>query len=241
MSKKILLVTDSYLPTISGVTTVVSNYAMELKKQGCKVKILAPYHRDTPSSRELISIKGVTNPFRLDTVIPLSIFTIQSQVEDFAPDVVHIHSPSILGLWARNWAQQTNTRLVITVHGIPSFLAKYLPFSRYYSSALTTLGWKYWKWFLNPSDVVLAPSQFIVRELKKLKLASKIIKVPFWIEKYQLLPRISSHEKNVQFLYFGRLDQDKNLRLLIKAWSMVPQTNKFLTIAGRSLKIKKML
>ncbi len=233
---KILLVTDSYLPTISGVTTVVSEYAFELKNLDHSVKILAPFHKSVPHTKDTIPVKGIKNPFRLDTVIPLQFYAIRKQIEQFNPDVVHIHSPSFLGFWARAWAMHSNTKLVITVHGIPNFLAKYLPFSRYYTKLLTKLGWMYWKWFLQPSDVIIAPSHFIIQELKKLRLKPAIIRVPFWIEKYQKPRHVTSESKTVHFLFFGRLDPDKNLKLLIKGWSLVQQKNKHLTIAGRNLK-----
>ena len=159
----------------------------------------------------------------------------ENKIDAFNPDVIHIHSPGPLGLWARKWAKKNNVRVVTTVHATPTFSASYLPFSFLYEDFIKESGWKFWEWFLETSDVVIAPSYFIVEKLKKIGIKNTIFRAPFWIEPYQLTKK-TQKKKTTDFLFFGRLDPDKNLPFLLESWSKVSVPNAHLTIAGRDLK-----
>jgi len=234
MTKRILLVTDSYLPTISGVTTVVSEYKKELEKLGHTVKVLAPEGEDKKNDKNIITVSGIQNIFRSDTIVPLFFIGVKKRITTFKPDVIHIHSPGPLGLWARKWGKEKKIKTVTTIHGTPDFSASYLPLSFLYDDFVKKSGWKFWEWFLETSDVVIAPSHFIVEKLTKLNLKAKIFRAPLWIEPYTLEKK-KKNNQTTHFLFFGRLDPDKNLPFLIESWASVKNKNKHLTIAGRDL------
>ncbi|NCS97513.1 MAG: glycosyltransferase family 4 protein [Candidatus Pacebacteria bacterium] len=235
MSKRILLVTDTYLPTISGVTTVVSEYKKELELLGHSVAVAVPETEETTKMENVLTVPGLPSILRSDTVLPLYFVGLENKIDAFNPDVIHIHSPGPLGLWARKWAKKNNVRVVTTVHATPTFSASYLPFSFLYEDFIKESGWKFWEWFLETSDVVIAPSYFIVEKLKKIGIKNTIFRAPFWIEPYQLTKK-TQKKKTTDFLFFGRLDPDKNLPFLLESWSKVSVPNAHLTIAGRDLK-----
>ena len=239
MAKRILLVSDSYLPTVSGVTTVVHEYVHSLTKAGYTVTVLAP-QIGTVSNETCIGVPGPRNPFRTDTIVPIPFFGISHKVAAFSPEVIHIHSPGPLGIWARWWAQKNNVPVVTTVHGTPDFSASYLPFPYLTKKIARTIGWAFWKWFLRSSQNIVAPSYFIVEALKKIGYSKNVVRIPFWIRSYNRKRTTSKkNTQKVQFLFFGRLDPDKNLPFLIESWAQTTTSEKQLTIAGRSLEGQK--
>lgn len=212
---------------------MVSEYAKELRKKGHTVGLLVPDAPDLPVEENVIAVKSLPGFFRSDTWFTYGFWGLSKRVESFNPDVIHIHSPGNLGIWARFWAQKKNIKTVTTVHGTPAFSASYLPFSFLFSPIIRFLGWKFWKWFLQSSSTVLAPSFYVISALEKIGITDHVIRVPFWIG--PLTTSKTKKSKEVTFLFFGRLDPDKNLPFLLEGWSHVPFQHKKLVIAGRDL------
>lgn len=234
MGKRILLVSDTYLPVISGVTTVVSQLAKTLRERGHIVKVLVLDDPKLPNDPNILAVPSFPGFFRSDVRFAYGFRGLSKKIKEFAPDVIHVHSPGNLGIWTRYWAQIHKVKLVTTVHGIPAFSASYIPFGLFLKPVIRYVGWKFWRWFLATSEVVLAPSHYIIEELQNIGMASKAIRAPFWIEPFsRKLPKKKS--KTTTFLFFGRLDPDKNLPFLLESWSRVTSKDARLIIAGRVL------
>lgn len=230
---KIILVTDTFTPVISGVVTVVKEYARALSsKHG--IIVLAPNQskrsqRFKDNNIDYILAPSIKNPVRKDHRIPLSSYSfIAKALKHTKPDIVHIHIPGILGLLALLAARFQNVPVVATAHGVPEFVTSYSKIPMV-SLALYKLLWSYYNWFYNKTNAVIAPSGYIKEQLKNHGVSTQIKIVPMWIEplpasqmsQRQIRSKLNISNDASVFLYFGRVDPDKNLELLVDAFASI--------------------
>lgn len=92
---RIAIVTESFLPSLNGVTNSVLRVVDTLKEAGHEVIIIAP---TAPQKRHLgfKVIRTLAVPF-MQFQIGLPPIALQATLEDFQPDVVHVASPFFLG------------------------------------------------------------------------------------------------------------------------------------------------
>ena len=92
---RVALVTESFLPSLNGVTNSVLRVVETLKAQGHKVLIVAP----TSESPEHEGFPVVTSPFVPLGGFPVAIPTpaITQTLDRFAPDLIHAAAPFWLG------------------------------------------------------------------------------------------------------------------------------------------------
>lgn len=91
---RILMITESFLPQVNGVTNSVRWAASFLSAHGHTVRIVAPTRPEGYIDAEVTTVAGLDFPtyrqFRLGVPAPRSLKRI---AEEFAPDVVHVASP----------------------------------------------------------------------------------------------------------------------------------------------------
>lgn len=92
---RVAIVTESFLPSLNGVTNSVLRVVDSLKEAGHEVIIIAP---TAPQKRHLgyKVIRTLAVPF-LQFHIGLPPLALQATLEDFKPDVIHVASPFFLG------------------------------------------------------------------------------------------------------------------------------------------------
>ena len=92
---KVALVTESFLPSLNGVTNSVLRVVETLKEQGHEVLIVAP----TSNSSQHEGFPVVTSPFVPLGGFPVAIPTpaITQTLDRFAPDLIHAAAPFWLG------------------------------------------------------------------------------------------------------------------------------------------------
>lgn len=98
---RILLVTESFLPQINGVTNSVCRVVEQLCKQGHSVDVIAPTGPDHYAGATVHRVNGLDLPgysgFTLGVATRRRIRNIMAKL---APDVVHVASPFVLGYTA---------------------------------------------------------------------------------------------------------------------------------------------
>ncbi|MFI6574992.1 glycosyltransferase family 4 protein [Nocardiopsis sp. NPDC050513] len=110
---RVAIVTESFLPQVNGVTNSVCRVADLLAAEGHQAVVLAPGHG--PSSYAgfpVVRLPSLPLPFYRDFAVGLPARrTMTAAIRAFAPDVVHLASPALLGLAAveaaRRWALPT--------------------------------------------------------------------------------------------------------------------------------------
>ncbi len=254
---RILLTTDSYLPVVSGVTTVVHSLGQELEKQGHTVAVMAPIKSLSGSTEsftppKILGIVSLRNPVRRDHYLPIPLYRdLKQKIDAFVPDVIHIHSAGPIGIFATRIAHTKHIPVIASCHGVPGFITSYFPrIPTLIRRSMEGFMWKYLRWFYNSVDHIVAPSEFIQRILIKHGVKKPMTEIPMWIglpsKKLNATKRGMRQNWHIPvtsyvFLYFGRLDDDKNLPTLLSAFKQLharagTDHQPYLFIVGRGRK-----
>lgn len=113
---KIGLFIDNYYPNIDGVTLVVDNLARCLSKYN-DVVVVCPYIdgcNDSSFPYKVIRLKSIKVPLTSYKVVNMFCNKIELVNEKF--DIIHIHSPFILGKIGMKLAKKLDIPCISTVH-----------------------------------------------------------------------------------------------------------------------------
>lgn len=95
---RVLVVAESFLPQVNGVTGSVRRVLDHLAAEGHVAEVVAPTGPDVYAGFRVRHARGATLPFYKDFKIGLETRRrLRRTMVDFAPDVVHIASPATLG------------------------------------------------------------------------------------------------------------------------------------------------
>lgn len=250
---KLLYVTDTYFPVISGSAIIVERYAKEMVKRGHQVAILAMGDKldlkvkNVSKNLKVYSVPSLKNLTRADHYIPIILpRQVKKITQNFNPDLIHVFSPGTLGIWLKKYANKNNIKTITSVFGVPEYATSFFDsFPRFIVRRANKLLWKYYSWFYKNIDAITVLSEFPKRELKDHGVKTKIEVIPMWVNNSKKCPANSKvifqkhkipQNKKI-FLYLGRLDKDKDLDTLIKAFAVlisdgVYKKDSFLVIAG---------
>jgi phosphatidylinositol alpha 1,6-mannosyltransferase len=163
---RVAIVTESFLPSVNGVTNSVCRVVEHLAARGDDVVVIAPRTRERgPTSFHGADVHRVTSlPVRqFDVGLPVP--EIERILEGFAPDVVHVASPFVLG--ARGLAA-ARRRGLPTVAVFQTNMAAYV---RHHTAgpAGTAAAATTWRWIRRIhswADLTLAPSSASLADLR---------------------------------------------------------------------------
>jgi len=185
-----------------------------------------PY-RDEDEGVQLVRVRSAPNPFWEEGPIP---FIGKKDLEDIVaqvqPQVLHAHDAAVLGLQLLRLSRDADLPLVATCYYVPRFVARYLTWDDEPQEVVESMVWGYSIWLLNQFDhVVFATSTH--RELflqKGLDVPTTIISNGVDTTRYCPLddPAEDMEERYAlpsgwRILFVGRLAQDKEIDILIRA------------------------
>ena len=137
---RVALFTETFLPKIDGVVTRIVRTLEQFRALGHEVLIFAPHN--PPESFEgfrVVRVPGVPfKPWYPELVLGLPRPRLGRELDAFAPDIVHVVNPVILGLWGTAIAKQRNLPLLASFHtDLPQYVAP--PQLRLFKAALARL------------------------------------------------------------------------------------------------------
>lgn len=133
---RVLYFSDTFLPKTDGVAVSIKNFSELLALRGHQFCICAPKYGDGDFDRMTDNIQVVR--FRsgylpsypdIKVVLP-SPGKIKRIIEDFKPDLIHIHTPGLLGLYAVNAAERFGVPTIGTYHTLMAEQEMYVSFYR---------------------------------------------------------------------------------------------------------------
>lgn len=163
---RVAIVTESFLPSVNGVTTSVCRVIEQLRARGDDVVVVAPRSRAAaPGRYGGAAVHRVASlPVRqFDVGLPTP--EIERVLEDFAPDVVHVASPFVLG--ARGLAAARGLGLptvAVFQTDMPAYVRQHTPGAAGAAAAATT--WRWIRRIHSWADLTLAPSSAALADLK---------------------------------------------------------------------------
>lgn len=218
---------DSYRPYVSGVVRSVDLLRDQLESLGHKTYVFAPdYHGSEPEPDvfRFRSVRAITYPsFRI--AIPLSA-NLTRRARSLDLDVVHSHSPFMLGQAGARCAARLGLPLVFTYHTLYDQYLHYAP-----------LGETMWRGMLDRvirdycrrCQAIIAPSSGLKRRIRAQGIDTRIEVLPTGIclDAYRTLDRTWLRKRlGVEhgvplLLTLGRIGPEKNLRFILQTFRIV--------------------
>ena len=126
---RISFVSDTFLPEINGVTTVLATMQRGLQRRGHAIQVVAPrYDGCGEDAADVVRRPSVTLPGYAQSRLALPFDSGTGQaLKRFRPDLVHVVTEGPLGAAGRRYALSSGTPLVTSFHtDFPRYAAKYL-------------------------------------------------------------------------------------------------------------------
>ena len=104
---RVVIVTESFLPQVNGVTNSVLRVLEYLRGQGHEALVIAPDSAGGLSEYAGYRVKRVPS-FEMKGMMPVGFpqKTLEPLIDGFSPDVIHLASPFFLGNYAAGVAQR---------------------------------------------------------------------------------------------------------------------------------------
>lgn len=219
---KVAYFTESLLPKTDGVVNTLCRLIETLEDEKIEFKFFSPFKPDDDISWSPKVKKVASVPFLLYDYYRIGLPYFHGIVEDLdklEPDIIHICSPTLLGMYGLKYAQRRKIPVVTSYH---THFVRY--FAYYGFDKFEDIGWGYLKWFHNQFDKTYAPSPSTVRELQQRGFKN----VELWQRGIDL-NRFSSNLRNEALresvgakdkpilLFVGRLVAEKDLDDVIEA------------------------
>ena len=159
VTMRVAVVSESFLPTVNGVTNSVARVLEHLRERGHEATVIvpaagAPRHYAGFEVREVPAIGYREFPVGLPSPI------VQRHLAEFAPDVLHAASPFLLGAQA---IASANRLGVPSVAIFQTDVAGYARRNRL--GPATALAWRLVRWVHDGADRTLAPSSASIADL----------------------------------------------------------------------------
>lgn len=237
---RILLAADTYTPSINGAANFTKRLAVGLAQAGHEVAVIAP--ATTLHSSQMVD-QGVTE-YRIWS-IPIPIYpdfriaafivarqAIKKAVLDFKPDVVHVQSHFTIGKGTILAAKALQIRVVGTNHFMPENLIHYFPAAHIIENSLKSFGWWQFRQVYDRVDLITTPTKTAAKILAHIGIKQTVQAISCGIDCVRFSPGTPRADIKTRYkiptdkpiiLYVGRLDQEKQIDVVIRALPIVLQ------------------
>lgn len=244
----ILLVSEVYLPTVSGVASSTDSIARFMAKRGHHVylvcpKPVVPYDAPRQNNLEIIYTPRFRDPFFVDksmAVFPMGLMELWHTIATHRINVVHIQEPGALGIMALILAKIYRLPIVGAMHfSLEQFVRITPRMLRPLSEPFIKL---YIRIIYPRYTAIMMPTVTATKELIALiGHPERIHAVSNGVDTSLYVPRIGPytllrkqhhfHPTETYLMYLGRLDRDKNIETILRALPLVSRDIHFI-LAG---------
>ena len=222
---RIALVSDTYVPQVNGVTTVVDRIAKVLREFGHAVVVVAPrYPGENGAAPDELRIPSAAfPPYPAIRLSAPKFGHVARYLDAFEPQLVHVATEGPLGLTGRRYATQRRIPLVTSYH------TNFPQYARHYGVGIAEpLVWKWLRWFHRPAVLTQTPGEAVRDELVRRGVGHPVV----WgrgVDSEQFHPRrrssawrrwLAGGDDTAIVLHVGRLAREKNIDVLADAWTV---------------------
>ena len=232
---RVALFTETFLPKIDGIVTVVCLLLDHLTKRGIETTIVAPRmgcerYNETP----VIGVSGMRFPLYPELRIGPPMPSTYQQVKAFQPDIAHFIHPILIGAPGMLMASRLGIPKVASFHLDVARIAHHYHVG--FVEPVTDLATRI---VFNAADVSLAPSNLILHDMERIGIRNvRLWKRGVNAEKFN--PKFRSaemrdflsdgHPDDTLLIYVGRLGAEKQIGQIRAVLEQVPGTR--LAIVG---------
>lgn len=247
---KIFIAGQTYAPALNGQAMFTTNLAEGLRERGHSVVVAIPSLEGSPYTTirngvQLEAIRAVPLTFmhRWASVTPLPGRPVERIFDTFCPDVVHVQDHYPLCWAAVTSARRHNVPLVGTNHFLPENVLPYVPLPEMLHRFAERLLWLPALRLFNRLDQAVAPSGTAAEILRQHGVDVPVRAISCGVDLNRFHPNGSDDgtRYRAQFnldaeatllLFVGRLDEEKELDLLLRALSLLDRSDIQLAIVG---------
>ncbi len=235
-SLRIAVFSDSALPVLNGVSISIEALVQELRRQGHSVHLYAPrfpgYKDSDPNTFRFRSLETPMSKGYPVAIPPFYRMLQRFQRETY--DIVHTHTPYMLGMVGFRWSESHGLPIVSTYHTLYDRYAHYfrlLP-RRYMRFRIA----RHTNFYYNRMDHVITPSEASLKWLRRHSVDTPVTVIPTGLSFGPPLDRSEARrslgippEQRI-LLYVGRLAREKNLGVLIEAAALALRSDRSLRL-----------
>lgn len=243
---RIMIVTDQYPPMVGGVPSVTHGLAVDFAQRGHSVWVIAPsygtqnmhsveqgVHVYRYSSFEWPTYEGLRVPF-------LPFLPVRKLLKKVDPDIIHIHSPVVLGTIAQLLAGGLRKPVIATNHYLPINLSPSLAPDSLIGKHFSNITYSYLVHFCNHCEYVTAPTATALSLLYEHGLQAPAQAISNGVDLKRFKPGERDEELRQRLklpadqpigLSMNRLSPEKRLDVLIDATAKT-KSNVHIAIAG---------
>jgi len=202
---KIGFFTDSYFPTIDGVTYTLRLWRNRLEQAGHEVWIVYPDGDYRPAARE-IPVTSLPNPFYPGYRLGLAKRT--SRLPEF--DIVHSHGPAMAALLALHYARKND---------VPSVYTHHTPVEEYFHQSIRSphVAGLLQKAYVPLENSILRQFDTVTASTDRMNRDVRSVKLPVGVDLEFFHPHdISSADGQTLIGYSGRISMEKNVGEILR-------------------------
>ncbi len=239
---KIAVFSDSWFPYISGVVYSISIFREELQKQGHEVFIFAPAYKGQKPEEGVFRFPAIPAPTNAEFALALPFsYRVGRLLKELEIDIVHCHSPFLLGGLGARWARKLGIPLVFTHHTLYDLYTHYVPLIPGLAKKLVR---RFVCNFCDKCDLVITPTQVVADRLTRFGVTAPLRAIPTGVPLWQyqdtdphwLKNQFAMPEEAQIVLCVARLGPEKNIEMLLESFEHIhrekPQTHLVLVGLG---------
>jgi phosphatidylinositol alpha 1,6-mannosyltransferase len=218
---RIMIVTDQYPPMVGGVPNVTRGLAVDFVNRGHQVWVVAPSYgpRDSRRLEQKVRVYRFSSfewPAYEELRIPFLPFgPIRNLLKKSDPDIIHIHSPVVLGNIAQILAGGLRKPVIVTNHYLPINMSRSLTTDPLIGKHFSNVTYTYLVYFCNRCEYVTAPTQTALNLLYEHGLRAPARAISNGID----LKKFSPGERDPQIRQHFNLPTDRPLALHVNRLS----------------------
>ena len=213
---KIMIVTETFLPSTDGIVTRLTACIRWLHQDGHEIQIVAPDLGVKEFDGAIVrGVPAYAFPFYRSKKFAFPNRIVKKYMTEFDPDIVHVVNPAVVGYSGVNYAKNLDMPLIASYHtNIPQYMSFY---------NLGKLDWLMW-WFMkklhNKADLNLCTSQTVLEELtergfERMQVWKRGVDTekfnPRHYTKDMRLKLAGGQKDKILLLYVGRLSAEKEI------------------------------
>lgn len=253
---KILIVSVTYYPDVNGASYFTQRLAANLHAMGHSVLVIAPsrFMRNETYDLKGVSVFGMRsfptfiNGFRVAQPFFIE-KTLRAKIKEYSPDIIHLQSHLVFSRAVVKIAKELKIPVIGTNHFMPENLLHYLHLPKKMEQYARRFAWNDFLKVYEKIDAVTTPTETGAKLLVDIGLKKRVQWLSVGIDLKMFHPGNNGTHlrkkynlpKKPTLLYLGRLDKEKNVDVLLRAFALaLKKTDANFVIAGFGAEEKKL-
>lgn len=221
---KIVIFTETYLPTTNGVVHSIELFRHELESRGHQIFIVTPHSvaEDFRSRKHVFRIPSF--PFIGQPSHPIPIYSpghITAILDEIKPDIVHVQGMFFTGSLGKKSALKRKIPIILTYH---THLEGYAHYAGIIAPIVKPMLKLWTKYYCRKFNLIITPTPSMAKLLKSYGITNDIVALPTGIDsklygsfhKVKVRGDLGLEPDKVYLLSVGRLAEEKNIKQLLK-------------------------